>query len=103
MESWIVENGSGPTLNNFNWLIDVIKGNDQRMHDMNQQHEMFRGLFQEYMTGKELLEDWDEWLKEKDNAVQKQETEEVPQQEKAESGKEAVEAPVEEKDDKKKK
>jgi len=95
MENWIEENGSGPTLNNFNWLIDVVKNNDQRMHDMNQQHEMFRSLFQEYMTGKELLEDWDEWLKEKDNAVQKQQTEEVSVQEEAESSEEVIEAPEE--------
>ena len=52
MESWIEENGSGPTLNNFNWLIDVIKGNDQRMHEMDRQNNMFRELFQEYMTEK---------------------------------------------------
>ena len=35
MEQWIAENEGGPTLNNFNWLIDVIKGNDQRMDGMN--------------------------------------------------------------------
>ena len=25
MEDWIAENGSGPTLDNFNWLIDVFQ------------------------------------------------------------------------------
>ena len=91
MEDWIAANEGGPTLNNFNWLLDVVKGNDQRMLDMNQQHEMFRSLFQEYMASKDLLQDWDEWLKEKDNAVQKQQTEEVSVQEETDSGKEAVE------------
>ena len=84
MESWLEENGSGPTLNNFNWLIEVIKGNDQRMQEMNQQQEMFRNLFQEYMSSKELLEDWDEWLKEKDDDRQTQQTEEESVQEKEE-------------------
>ena len=37
-------------------------------------------------------------MQEKENAVQKQQAEEIPLQEEAESGKEAVEAPVEEKE-----
>ena len=84
MESWIEENGSGPTLNNFNWLIDVIKGNDQRMHEMDRQNNMFRELFQEYMTEKEMLEEWDTWLMEKQNAVQEQKTEEDSEKDKKE-------------------
>tara|TARA_R110000751_G_scaffold214928_1_gene318509 strand:- start:35 stop:328 length:294 start_codon:yes stop_codon:yes gene_type:complete len=84
MESWIEENGSGPTLNNFNWLIDVIKGNDGRMHEMDRQHNMFRELFQEYMTEKEMLEEWDTWLMEKQNAVQEQKTEEDSEKDKKE-------------------
>jgi len=84
MESWIEENGSGPTLNNFNWLIDVIKGNDQRMHERDRQNNMFRELFQEYMTEKEMLEEWDTWLMEKQNAVQEQKTEEDSEKDKKE-------------------
>jgi lipase chaperone LimK len=84
MESWVEENGAGPTLNNFNWLIDVIKGNDQRMHEMDRQNNMFRELFQEYMTEKEMLEEWDTWLMEKQNAVQEQKTEEDSEKDKKE-------------------
>jgi lipase chaperone LimK len=84
MEEWVEANGSGPTLNNFNWLIDVIKGNDMRMTDMDNQHQTFSNLFQEYMTSKELLEDWNEWLKEKENDRQTQQTEEESVQEKEE-------------------
>ena len=92
MEEWIAENGSGPTLDNFNWLIEVLRGNDRRMYEMQNQHDMFRNLFQEYMEMKELTEDWDTWLKEKDNAIQEQQTEEVSVQEEAESSEEAIEA-----------
>ena len=84
MEEWIAENGSGPTLDNFNWLIDVIKGNDSRMIRMEEQNTMFRNLFQEYMTEKDLGDDWDSWLKEKDDAVQKQKTEEEKPEEEEE-------------------
>jgi len=96
MEDWIAENGSGPTLDNFNWLIDVIKGNNFRMEEMEKQHNMFRSLFQEYMEEKELGVEWDNWLKEKDNAVQKQQTEEVSVQEEAEGSEEAIDAQEEE-------
>ena len=79
MEEWIASNEGGPTLNNFNWLIEVIKGNDTRMAEMDRQHTMFRELFQEFMHDKELANDWDEFLKEKDNA---QKTEkEIPEEE----------------------
>ena len=43
-----------------------------------------------------LDDEWNEFLKEKDNAVQEQQAEEVPAQEETESGKEVVEAPKEE-------
>ena len=52
----------------------------------------FKNLVFEWMNEKELGEDWNEWIKEKENAVQEQQTEEVPVQEQAESGEEAVEA-----------
>ena len=68
MEEWIASNEGGPTLNNFNWLIEVISSNDRRMGEMDRQHTMFRELFQEFMHIKELADDWDEFLKEKDNA-----------------------------------
>ena len=79
MEEWIASNESGPTLNNFNWLIEVISSNDRRMGEMDRQHTMFRELFQEFMQIKELVDDWDEFLKEKDNAQKTEE--ESPEEE----------------------
>ena len=99
MEDWIAENGSGPTLDNFNWLIDVIKGNEGRMRELENQSNMFRSLFQEYMAENELGDDWDAWLKEKDNAVQKQQTEEVSVQEEAEGSEEAIGASKDEEEE----
>ena len=80
MEDWIASNESGPTLNNFNWLIEVISSNDRRIGEMDRQHNMFRELFQEFMQVKELADDWDEFLKEKDNAQKTEE--EKPEEEK---------------------
>jgi hypothetical protein len=57
-----------------------------------------RQLTFEFVKDHELTGEWDEFVQEKENAVQKQQTEEVPLQEEAESGEEAVEAPVEEKE-----
>jgi hypothetical protein len=54
----------------------------------------------QYFTEKETMEDWNEWLQEqeKNNAVQKQQTEEVSVQEEAEGGEEAIKASEEEKE-----
>jgi len=99
MEEWIAENGSGPTLDNFNWLVEIIRGNDMRMRDMENNFNAFNKLFQEYMTEHELLEDWNKWLEEKDNAIQKQQTEEVSVQEEAEGSEEAISAPKDEEEE----
>jgi hypothetical protein len=58
--------------------------------------EMLRNLLTEFLTEKKLMDEWNVFIKEKDNAVQKQQTEEVSQQEQAESSEEASEASVEE-------
>ena len=87
-------------------MVSMYQGNvnaAQQLRQINEQFQQLRAYAFEFIEENKLGDEWNEFLKEKDNAVQKQETEEVPQQEKAESGKEAVEAPVEEKDDKKKK
>ena len=49
-----------------------------------------------FIQENKLDDEWNEFLKEKDNAVQEQQTEEVPLQEEAESSEEVVEAPKEE-------
>mgnify|MGYP005996007105 FL=1 len=67
------------------------------MRQLDQQFQQLRAYAFEFIQENKLDEEWNEFLKEKDNAVQEQQTEEVPLQEEAESGKEVVEAPKEEK------
>ena len=103
LEEWTDENEAlgGPegTLDTFNYLISRVKQADQMQQHLNQLQTYLQG----FLNKKELMEEWNEFVQEKENAVQKQQTEEVPLQEEAESGKEAIEAPVKEKNSKKKK
>jgi len=93
IEKWLEENESGPTLDNMNYLLDMLKNASQHANNMERQFNMQRQLLMEYLTAKEQVDDWDEWLKEKDaNAVQDQQTEEVSVQEEAEGSEETIEA-----------
>ena len=98
MEEWIADNEGGPTLNNMNYLLDMLRNASNQALNHERNFNTQRQLLSEYLTEKEKVEDWDSWLKEKDDAVQKQQTEEVSVQEEAESSEEAVEAPEEEKE-----
>ena len=107
VEGWIEENDmtGGPQglLDTMQYLIHEARRNAQQADYIQQQMQQFRTIAFEFLKEQELTEEWDEFVQEKENAVQEQQTKEIPLQEEAESGKEAVEAPVEEKDDKKKK
>ena len=107
MEEWVKENeemgGPRGTLDTMSFLVNETRMSAQVRAQMQGQLENLRGLAFEFIQQHELTDEWNEFLKEKENADQEQPTEEVPLQEEAESGEEAVEAPVEEKDDKKKK
>ena len=102
MEDWIKENETigGPqgTLETFNFLIHEAKRANQMVQNVQQQFQQLRAFAFEFIQEHKLEKDWDKFLEEKDNAVQEQQTEEIPVQEEAESGEEAVEAPVEEKE-----
>ena len=80
-------------------MVSMYQGNmaaSQQMRQLNEQFQQLRAYAFEFIGENKLDEEWNEFLKEKDNAVQKQKTEEVPLQEEAESGEETVEAPKEE-------
>ena len=98
MEEWVADNEGGPTLNNMNYLLDMLRNASNQALNHERNFNTQRQLLSEYLTEKEKVEDWDSWLKEKDDAVQKQQTEEVSVQEEAESSEEAVEASEEEKE-----
>ena len=91
MEEWIEMNEGGPTLNNFNFLLDSLRNSQTMIEQGTRQMQAFQGLQHEYLEGKDLTDDWNTWLKEKDDAVQKQKAEEVPAQEEAESSEEVKE------------
>ena len=96
MEEWIDKNGDGETVSNYNFLLDAYRGADGAAQQGRMEMEMLRNLLTEYLTEKKLMDEWNEFIKEKDNAVQKQQAEEDAVQEEAESSEEASEAPVEE-------
>ena len=96
MEDWIRENGDGDNLANMNYLITSVRQAAEMLQNEKQNYANFKGLVFEWMQDREHGDDWNEFVQEKENAVQKQQAEEVPLQEEAESGEEAVEAQEEE-------
>tara|TARA_R110000824_G_scaffold334008_1_gene520556 strand:+ start:2200 stop:2550 length:351 start_codon:yes stop_codon:yes gene_type:complete len=102
IEQWIEENEEmgGPKgyLDTMAGLYSNARDNAVTAQQAQQRFEQMRAYIFEFLKQEDMAEDWDEFLKEKDNAVQEQPTEEVSVQEEAESSKEASEAPVEEKD-----
>ena len=92
IESWIEENGDGETVGNYNFLLNSYR-TEVNMHNRTRtEMDTLRNLLQEFLVSKEMMDDWNEFIKEKDNALQEQQTEEVSVQEEAENSKEAVEA-----------
>jgi len=84
MENWVKDNGSGPTLDNFNYLLDTLRQSSNQIMELQRNFNTQRQLIGEYLQVKVLVEDWDNWLKEKDNAVQEQQAEEESENEEEE-------------------
>jgi hypothetical protein len=95
MEEWVKENedlgGPQGTLEVFNYLVMEARGNAQRMIQTDQAFQQLRQFAFEFIQQHELTDEWDEYIKEKENAVQKQSPEEVPSLTEAEDGKEVGE------------
>ncbi len=96
MENWIAENGSGPTLDNMNYLITSLHNTTEYAQNMEKQFNAQRNLLAEFLGQEDLTEKWNEFLQtkqeENSNAVQEQQTEEVPLQEEAQDSEETSEA-----------
>jgi len=90
IEEWIEENEGGPTLDNMNWLLETLRNASNQVDHQGRQMNMLRELQQEFLQTNELLDSWNEFIKEKDDAVQEQQTEEVSVQEEAESSEETI-------------
>ena len=102
IEEWIAENEEmgGPKgyLDTMVVLINETRRSQTHQAETANQFNKLRGLNNEFLALKELGEEWNTFLEEKDNAVQEQQTEEVSVQEQAEGGEETSEAPEEEKE-----
>ena len=101
IEEWVAENEvMGGPKGYMDTMVSMYQNNmvaSQQMRQMETQFQQLRGMAFEFIEENELSEEWNEFLKEKDNAVQEQQAEEISVQEEAESGEEVVEAPKEKK------
>ena len=100
IEEWVAENEEmGGPKGYLDTIVSMYQGNmqaSQQMRQLDQQFQQLRAFAFEFIEENQLSDEWNEFLNEKDNAVQKQQAEEVPLQEETESSKETVEAPKEE-------
>jgi hypothetical protein len=91
IEKWIEENGDGDNMSNMHYLIRSVRQAGDMLQNEQQQSANFKNLVFEWMQDREHGDDWNEFIKEKENAVQESETEEVPVQEQAEDSEEVIE------------
>ena len=85
LEEWVKENEAtgGPqgVLDVFTHLINEARGSVQRLIQTDQAFHQLRQLAFEFVKQHELTEEWDEHVREKENANQEQATEKVPTRE----------------------
>ena len=92
VEKWIEENGDADNMANMHYLIRSVRQAGELLQQEQQNSMNFRQMVFAWMKERELGDDWDTYVQEKQDALQKQQTEEIPVQEKAESSEEAIEA-----------
>ena len=102
MEDWIAENedtgGPQGTLETFNFLVNEARRAAQMAQNSEMRFNQMRQMTFAFIKEQELEEEWDKYVKEQDNAVQEQQTEEVSVQEQTESSEEVSETPKEKKE-----
>ena len=100
IEDWVAGNEEmGGPKGYLDTMVSLYHNNvglSQKANTTERQFLSLREMTFEFLQEQKLTEEWDEFLQEKENAVQEQQAEEVPAQEEAESGEEVVEAPKEE-------
>jgi len=101
IEEWIAENEDmgGPKgyLDTMVSLYQDAATSQRQAQMVNDNFNRLKAYNNEFLSLKELGEEWNKFLEEKENAVQEQQTEEVSVQEQAESSEETSETPEEEK------
>jgi len=102
IEEWIAGNEEmgGPKgyLDTMVSLYQDAATSQRQAAMINDNFNRLKAFNNEFLASKELGEEWNTFLEEKDNAVQEQQAEEVSVQEQAKSGEETSEAPEEEKE-----
>ena len=96
LEQWLDENGNSDHNANLHYLIQVQREMNNALNVEKMQTTDFKNLFFEFLEKEEMANKWNEFVKEKENAIQKQQAEEVSVQEQAEGSEEAIEAQEEE-------
>jgi hypothetical protein len=91
LEKWNEDNGDGDNAMNLHYLIKSVRQAGEMLQNEQQSFANFKNLVFEWMQDREHGDDWNEFIKEKENAVQESETEEVPVQEQAEDSEEVIE------------
>ena len=101
IEDWVKENeelgGPKGILDTVVVLINSARDAQNNAQAVGMNMQKLQGLLNEFLVEQELGEEWNKFLEEKEDAVQKQQAEEVSVQEQAESSEEVSEAPKEEK------
>ena len=95
LEEWIAENedmgGPKGLVDTMSILVQEARSSAMAYQDLNRNFNDLRNLTWEFVGQKELAEEWDKFLQEKNNAVQEQEAESLDVQEQAEDGEEVGE------------
>tara|TARA_Y100000593_G_C4165016_1_gene263975 strand:+ start:364 stop:696 length:333 start_codon:yes stop_codon:yes gene_type:complete len=91
VEKWIKENGDGETVSNLHYLVRSVRQGGEMVQKSQIENQNLKNLLFSFLKEKEMIEEWDTFIQESENAIQKQQTEEVSVQEKTEGSEEAVE------------
>ena len=99
IEEWIAENEDmgGPKgyLDTMVSLYQDAATSQRQAAMLNDNFNRLKAYNNEFLASKELGEEWNTFLEEKDNAVQEQSTEEVPVRDESETSKEVSEEDAE--------
>ena len=89
LEEWIEENedmgGPKGLLETMSFLVNEARNNAMGVQRMQQQFTQFRELAFEFFRENELVDSWDKFLEDKENALQEQETESLPVRDESEA------------------
>ena len=100
IEDWVAENEEmGGPKGYMDTFVSMYQGNinaASQLQRSRMEFDRLRTLTMSFIEENQLVDEWNEFLKEQDNAVQEQQAEEVPLQEETESGEETSETPKKE-------